>query len=791
MTLQAVPLQFPESLDTEAYSEFGREIRGVDVAKLSEEEFKDIEQLVYKHGALLFRDCKMSPQQHYELTKRFEPSSESYGHGNGVVDKSKQSLLNSLLKTLPDVPQVNLIGNGVLHDHEGIAEITLKHPSHKTFHKTHLTADDEEKGITRFYRWHMDAALYGLAPPKVTLLYGRKAPAAPHQTCRYDDGTGDELKIPLGATAFVSGKVMFDILPPELKSLAVRTRIRYAPHPFIWMSRAHAMPTGLGIETEGLEVPYSDLPEWEESKVQVLPMVRMTCLCIRTIGGTTIWSSSTIEEFSTLLQERSDQINANHPAAGPSTSTLGVSAPPAAKKNRKRKRPKNPSPTSDSVLWHTPWMRTLGMTEYESNEQRLHDEIVAYVAYCDPIEQETRARAQVLVRAEELIRRRFATCDIQLFGSSALDLCLPDSDIDLAVKTPLIYDDKYKVRALLQLSSMFRNASFCTNAPVAVGARVPVLQFETFPTLGSFNLDININADDGVKAIPIMKECLISLPPLRHLLLVLKGFLLKRGLGSASNGGLSSYGVACMIICFLKLNPRGRPQEILTGFMPNEGLGILLMDFLEFFGTTFDWTTSCVSPSRGETPTKESLGYANKSFPAALSIDCLVNPGRDVGRSATKATQIKAAFEEAHETLQRYTLSMDNDNILGTIVGISQKTSDRREHIRHLVDSGELETNLNALQLPASWSPPATGQQTRHHGSYKQRRDRSHSGGYYNPPAYSGGYPPPHYNAIPYAPPGTGAQPYGQTWTSFSAQPTQYPPLSYPYAPPTKRPRIH
>jgi hypothetical protein len=72
---------------------------------------------------------------------------------------------------------------------------------------------DEADGITRFYRWyvshfgyeltyrHIDAALYGLSPPKVTTLYAVKVPGGEPQVCRYDDGTGDELKVPLGGTA--------------------------------------------------------------------------------------------------------------------------------------------------------------------------------------------------------------------------------------------------------------------------------------------------------------------------------------------------------------------------------------------------------------------------------------------------------------------------------------------------------------------------------------------------------------------------------------------------------------
>lgn len=199
---------------------------------------------------------------------------QSYAHGNKITDKNTKSILHPHLRAIPRQPQVQFIGHGTVYDHEGLAESKLQHPSHKTFHKTRVSDEDEAKGFTRFYRWHQDAALYGdLAPPRVTSLYGIGVPKGPTQICRYDDGTGDELRVPLGATAFVSGKNMFDALGPEMKSLAVRTKVKFAPHCFVWMAPAHAHSTGLGMETEGLEVPMNELPPWEEEKTQILPVV--------------------------------------------------------------------------------------------------------------------------------------------------------------------------------------------------------------------------------------------------------------------------------------------------------------------------------------------------------------------------------------------------------------------------------------------------------------------------------------------------------------------------------------
>jgi len=73
----------------------------------------------------------------------------------------------------------------------------------------------------------------------------------------------------------ISTRTTFNTLPENLKSLAVRTKVRYAPHPYVWMAPARSLSTGLGLETEGKELPLSELPEWDETKVKTFPMVRL------------------------------------------------------------------------------------------------------------------------------------------------------------------------------------------------------------------------------------------------------------------------------------------------------------------------------------------------------------------------------------------------------------------------------------------------------------------------------------------------------------------------------------
>lgn len=225
---------------------------------------------MFKHQILVFKgQGHVSPKAQFELSQRFDPGAKSYGHGETL--DAKRSVLHPDLRTIPHQAQVQVIGNGFVAEYEGLENIKLRHPHHRTFHACTIPAEDD-LDFTRFYRWHIDAALYGLAPPVVTTLLAVKVPRGRRQICRYDDGSGDELDVPLGTTAFVSGYEMFDRLSPADQQFARTTRVEYAPHPYIWMSGAKSRSDGLGMVSEGKEIAIEDLPAVEADKIQVLPM---------------------------------------------------------------------------------------------------------------------------------------------------------------------------------------------------------------------------------------------------------------------------------------------------------------------------------------------------------------------------------------------------------------------------------------------------------------------------------------------------------------------------------------
>lgn len=258
-----------------------------DPSLLNEDDFKELSDAVHTHLVVVIpNQAELSPKSQYVLTKRFDPSipepkedSGFAGYGHGKEFRHEQSVLRKDGTTVKSQPQVQILGQGTFEadepGNENGEQIKLTHPSHTTFHHTPLTPEVVKSGTkTRFYRWHIDLALYDLKPPMVTTLLGIKVPPTTQkQTVVYDDGTGDELEITQGATCFVSGKNAFDNLSEEDKKYALNTTVEYAPHPYIFISPAGATSDGLSMVSEGKEIPFDKLPPWEESKVKKWPMV--------------------------------------------------------------------------------------------------------------------------------------------------------------------------------------------------------------------------------------------------------------------------------------------------------------------------------------------------------------------------------------------------------------------------------------------------------------------------------------------------------------------------------------
>lgn len=267
--------------------DFGTELSGIDIEDLSgrsildlpiniilthrfkDDDFNILRKVLYEKQVVVIKNQKnLSPRAQYELTRRFDPSAGVYSHGKSI---DKRSVLHADLTTIPHQPQVQVIGSGSVDEYEGLVKLKLKHPHHKAFHK-HPISPEEDADFTHFYRWHIDSAMYNLDPPLVTSLLAVQVPKGRRQILRYDDETDTTLDVPLGTTAFFSGYRLYEMLTEEEKHFVRTSKIEYAPHPYIWMSKAKSRSNGLGIISEGLELSTDELPPFEESKIKIYPM---------------------------------------------------------------------------------------------------------------------------------------------------------------------------------------------------------------------------------------------------------------------------------------------------------------------------------------------------------------------------------------------------------------------------------------------------------------------------------------------------------------------------------------
>ncbi|RPD64718.1 Nucleotidyltransferase [Lentinus tigrinus ALCF2SS1-7] len=398
--------------------------------------------------------------------------------------------------------------------------------------------------------------------------------------------------------------------------------------------------------------------------------------------------------------------------------------------------------------WSAPWLEELGTTSYESKQQRLHDEIVAFFNYISPTPNETHARGMVIAQVSEVARRRFRDASVETFGSVAQNLYLPDGDTDLVIQTSEPFDDERKKSALFQLAAMMRNSRITRYVQVIHRARVPVISFETQPDLGSLKVDISFNATDGVKAVPILRDYFDKMPALRYLVLCVKSLLSRHKLNTASSSGLSSYGVILLAINFLQLNPLKRPAAYLEQPMENESLGILLTDFLDYYGNLFDYAESVVSVSQGKVLSKEEKGWDGLNNPESLCIECMLNPENDVGRPTSKIWKIRKVLKGAHSLLESYAFSdvPAAHNILGRILGISDATLEHRILLKDIVTSGRLSQALREVQSAATLYSNAP---RRPQSSYQQYNPRYNS----RPYPSSAGNDRPRNNLPPKPPP--------------------------------------
>ncbi|KAF8919350.1 hypothetical protein CPB85DRAFT_1249155 [Mucidula mucida] len=281
---------------------------------------------------------------------------------------------------------------------------------------------------------------------------------------------------------------------------------------------------------------------------------------------------------------------------------------------------------ADSGPFFYPWHDYVSNLNYRDVNHRLHHEIQAFAAYCQSSSEENTFYENVFHTVERVVSQNIPGARLRKSGSIVTGLALPMPDMDLVIVANSNSKAKIKKQLFSLRAGLTRHGVADWNdVEVRWHAPVPIICLKTRPAYGSISVDIGVNNTDGFAVADFMNDYKLKMPAFRPLALLLKNILSNENLNDSGNHGIGSYAALCMCIHFLETNPSGRDPAMINQPMKSESLGMLLSDLLYYYGVTFDYANSYISPSEGKALPKEGVTWINSAW--AFTVQCLFNHG--------------------------------------------------------------------------------------------------------------------------------------------------------------------
>ncbi|KOS19879.1 Poly(A) RNA polymerase cid14 [Escovopsis weberi] len=325
---------------------------------------------------------------------------------------------------------------------------------------------------------------------------------------------------------------------------------------------------------------------------------------------------------------------------------------------------------------------------------RLHKEIMDFYDYVKPKKFEQTIRDSLVENLKKAMRRdgrNFASAQAFPFGSFKSGLYLPTADMDLVVCSasfirggPPTYLGArswlYKFQKLLVAQQVAEQDSI----EVIAHARIPLVKF--VDRITGLKVDVSFENLGGVDAIKTFLRWKDQYPAMPILVTVIKHFLLMRGLNEPVNGGIGGYSVICLVVSMLQLMPQVQSRSLI----PEHHLGEMLLEFLDLYGSKFNYEVNAISLSRpvGYIRKNEvsSFSYKNRD---RLSIIDPNNSANDISGGSSNTDAILARFHEAHKALRRRMREVgkapEDGSILEVIMrGDYSSFRQQRGYLKHL-----------------------------------------------------------------------------------------------------------
>lgn len=212
------------------------------------------------------------------------------------------------------------------------------------------------------------------------------------------------------------------------------------------------------------------------------------------------------------------------------------------------------------------------------------------------------------------MQNRFPGSQLHAFGSYASGLYLPVADVDLVLLSRSFIRQEKKFlcqrpREIYSLAAYLRDVEIAVPGSIETipHARVPIIKF--VDRLTGLKVDLSFDNNSGLAAVKTFQQWRNQFPAMPVIVSVIKQFLLFRGLNEVPTGGLGGFSIICLVTSLLQHLPHGMSE-------PN--LGGVLMDFFDYYGNNFDFSTVGIELN--------PPGYFKKVFTLGIQTVAIINP---------------------------------------------------------------------------------------------------------------------------------------------------------------------
>lgn len=315
---------------------------------------------------------------------------------------------------------------------------------------------------------------------------------------------------------------------------------------------------------------------------------------------------------------------------------------------------------------------------------RLHEEVLDFAQFMSPTPSEQEYADTALTRITEAVLALYPEARAEVFGSRANGLVLPTSDWDIVLfNVPSGSFTMYRIAAEIERRGLSRKTE------VIDSARIPIVKVRD--KVSGIMIDISFAAASALVTRALINELITRYPAVRPLVLVLKYFLIQRGLNETYTGGIGSFMLVLMVVhtvqmrmaaagCFDDISGGngGRPRE-----RHDLNLGSLLLSFLELFGHNLNYISTGISVRgvAGCYYNKRKKGWFDSNRPWLLSIENPVDPTTDVGKNSWAVQRVRRAFQHAHSQLSRAIRLYAGQNIVSSADSSSSRRGERAQRL--------------------------------------------------------------------------------------------------------------